>query len=313
MSTYHNYFSQNKLSINEVIDLYESNRSIFPKPSRMGKLKFANSISEISEKFDAFIFDSYGVLNTGSLLIKNVKDALIELKEKGKIIIVLTNGASYPTSNKVSLFNSWCLPFENEEVISSRDLLKDYLKNQDQIKWGVIGSPRSDLNELGVNGHILGESISKLNECEGIIYLGCEYWDQNKQIKLEHKLQNTSMKILVGNPDIVAPQKSSFSIEPGFWSLNFHKSKYFDIKYFGKPHLDIFEKAIQNIFKISQRKFNLDRIAMIGDSLHTDVLGGLASGISTVLVTNHGLFKNHDYQKEILRTQIYPDWIIPSI
>ena len=77
MSTYHNYFSQNQLSINEVIDLYESNRSIFPKPSRMGKLKFANSISEISEKFDAFIFDSYGVLNTGSLLIKNVKDALI--------------------------------------------------------------------------------------------------------------------------------------------------------------------------------------------------------------------------------------------
>ena len=42
---------------------------------------------------------------------------------------------------------------------------------------------------------------------------------------------------------------------------------------------------------------------MIGDSLHTDVLGGLASGISTVLVTNHGLFKNHDYQKEILRTK----------
>ena len=203
--------------------------------------------------------------------------------------------------------------YNNEEVISSRDLLKDYLKNQDQIKWGVIGSPRSDLNELGVNGHILGESISKLNECEGIIYLGCEYWDQNKQIKLEHKLQNISMQILVGNPDIVAPQKSSFSIEPGFWSLNFHKSKNFDIKYFGKPHLDIFEKAIQKIFKISQRKFNLDRIAMIGDSLHTDVLGGLASGISTVLVTNHGLFKNHDYQKEILRTQIYPDWIIPSI
>ena len=133
MSTYHNYFSQNKLSINEVIDLYESNRPIFPKPSRMGKLKVANSISEISENFDAFIFDSYGALNTGSLLIKNVKDALIELKEKGKIIIVLTNGASYPTSNKVSLFNRWCLPFENEEVISSRDLLKDYLKNQDQM------------------------------------------------------------------------------------------------------------------------------------------------------------------------------------
>ena len=313
MSTYHNYFSQNKLSINEVIDLYESKRPIFPKSLRMGKLKVANSISEISENFDAFIFDSYGVLNTGGLLIKNVKEALIELKEKGKIMIVLTNGASYPTSNKVSLFKSWCLPFENEEVISSRDLLKDYLKNQGQINWGVIGSPGSDLNELGVNGHILGESISKLNKCEGIIFLGCEYWDQNKQLNLENKLKNKSIQILVGNPDIVAPQKLSFSIEPGFWSRNFHKSKNFEIKYFGKPHLDIFEKAIQNIFKISKKKLKLDRIAMIGDSLHTDVLGGLAAGISTVLVTNHGLFKNHDYKKEILRTQICPDWIIPSI
>ena len=224
MSTYHNYFSKNKLAINEVIDLYESNRSILPKSSRMGKLKVANSIAEISENFDAFIFDSYGVLNTGSLLIKNVKKALIELKEKGKIIIVLTNGASYPTSNKVALFQSWCLPFENEEVISSRDLLKDYLKNQGQINWGVVGSPGSDLNELGVNGHILGESISELNECEGIIYLGCEYWDQNKQAKLENKLKKTSMQILVGNPDIVAPQKSSFSLEPGLWSRNFHKN-----------------------------------------------------------------------------------------
>ena len=52
---------------------------------------------------------------------------------------------------------------------------------------------------------------------------------------------------------------------------------------------------------------------MVGDSLHTDILGGLASKISTILVTNHGLFKNHDYLNEINKTNIFPDWIVPSI
>ena len=38
-------------------------------------------------------------------------------KRKGKIITVLTNGASYPTSKKVKTFNKWKLPFNSKEVI----------------------------------------------------------------------------------------------------------------------------------------------------------------------------------------------------
>ena len=33
-----------------------------------------------------------------------------------------------------------------------------------------------------------------------------------------------------------------------------------------------------------------DRLAMVGDTLHTDVLGGAAAGCRSVLVTDHGLF-----------------------
>ena len=30
---------------------------------------------------------------------------------------------------------------------------------------------------------------------------------------------------------------------------------------------------------------------MVGDSLHTDILGGAAAGMTTVLITDHGLFR----------------------
>ena len=52
---------------------------------------------------------------------------------------------------------------------------------------------------------------------------------------------------------------------------------------------------------------------MVGDTLHTDVLGGAAYGIKTALVTDHGLFSGYDYKKFIEQTQIVPDFIIPTI
>ena len=313
MSLYYSLFNHNNLSIDDVINLYELKTSTFPSPKRKGKMEKAKSIDEISDKFDAFIFDSFGVLNIGSTLIKNVPSALKKLKRKEKIIIVLTNGASYPTSNKVETFSNWKLPFNSSEVISSRDLLKNHLKNEKKITWGVVGSPGSDIDELGISGHILGKNMNQIDKCEGIIYLGCEYWSDKNQKTLEDHVVKNSLKVLVGNPDIIAPQKSSFSVEPGFWSYNFHKLSDSKPLYFGKPHNQIFDLAINKIMSLSNKSISLDRIAMVGDSLHTDILGGLSSKISTILVTNHGLFKDYNYYNAIEKTSIFPDWIIPSL
>ena len=313
MSSYYSLFNHNNLSIDDVINLYELKKSTFPLPKRKGKMEKAKSIDEISDKFDAFIFDSFGVLNVGSTLIENVPNALNKLKRKEKVITVLTNGASYPTSKKVETFCNWKLPFNSTEIISSRDLLKNHLKNEKKITWGVIGSPGSDIDELGISGYILGNNMKQIDKCEGIIYLGCEYWSNENQKILEDHVVKNSLKVLVGNPDIIAPQKSSFSIEPGFWSYNFHKFRASKPLYFGKPHNQIFDLAINKIIALSNKSISLDRIAMVGDSLHTDILGGLSSKISTILVTNHGLFKDYDYYNAIAKTSICPDWIIPSL
>jgi len=305
--------TKSNISTKEIINLYETHRPPLPKPIREGKMNKVNSIIDIADEFDAFILDSYGVLNVGGKIINGVFEVIKELRKQNKILIVLTNGASYPTFKKVNLFQSWGLPFNETDVLSSRDLLKSYLSKHQEKIWGVIGSPDSNLSELGVNGYILGQKMDFAKECEGFIYLGCEFWNYNNQKILENYLKKKNTTILVGNPDIIAPQNTGFSLEPGFWSLRFKKYENIKIEFFGKPHPDIYQMAIKQIYKIANKRINLNRIAMIGDSLHTDILGGLSSQISTVLVTEHGLFKNYDYMNAIKKTKIFPDWVIPSL
>jgi len=51
---------------------------------------------------------------------------------------------------------------------------------------------------------------------------------------------------------------------------------------------------------------------MVGDTLHTDILGGAAFGIKTALVTGHDLFANQDITPYIKKSGIVPNYIMTS-
>jgi predicted HAD superfamily phosphohydrolase YqeG len=77
---------------------------------------------------------------------------------------------------------------------------------------------------------------------------------------------------------------------------------------FGKPFDDAFNDAMDRLGTIEPR-----RIAMVGDTLHTDILGGRAAGTRTVLVRDHGLFAGLDTERFISCSGIVPDFSCPSI
>ena len=49
------------------------------------------------------------------------------------------------------------------------------------------------------------------------------------------------------------------------------------------------------------------QIAMVGDSLHTDILGANHQGLKSVLLTGYGLLKGLDWQALVDSTGIHPD------
>jgi ribonucleotide monophosphatase NagD (HAD superfamily) len=52
---------------------------------------------------------------------------------------------------------------------------------------------------------------------------------------------------------------------------------------------------------------------MVGDSPHTDILGGLGAGICSVLISSYGLLRDYDAEAECARLGIMPHWIVRAL
>ncbi len=111
--------------------------------------------------------------------------------------------------------------------------------------------------------------------------------------------------VLVGNPDLVAPREDGFTAEPGLFAHEVADETGIMPEFYGKPFADVFRMAAERI----DPAVPAHRIAMVGDTLHTDVLGGAAIGWRTVLVMDHGLMQaaKPDRLGEI--TDIRPDFV----
>ena len=78
-----------------------------------------------------------------------------------------------------------------------------------------------------------------------------------------------------GNPDIVAPREDGFTLEPGWYGHEIIRQTDVKPQFFGKPFDNIYAQALERVGP----NVPLDRIVMVGDTLHTDVWEALALGL----------------------------------
>jgi len=253
--------------------------------------------------------DAFGVLNLGKTGINGAVERVQLLKNMGKTVLVLTNGARLPSENALKKFLKLGFHFDLSDIVSSRDALAAAITPlPDDGFWGVMSSQNSQIETLGVPCRRLEDDKLTYDRASGFILLSASEWNESRQLLLRECLAKAPRPILVGNPDIIAPRGSHFSLEPGHYAYELGRDLKLELQLFGKPFANIYDLAFKRLPNV-----DLSRVAMVGDSLHTDILGGVAYGVKTVLVTEHGLFSGFDCRRFIMETKIVPDFIIPTI
>ncbi len=299
-----------KLDGEQVFRHYEHVRGRLPMTEFPDRYNTASALLEIADQFDVFVFDAYGVLNIGNQPIPGAAECVAGLRALGKQIMVLSNGASFGSQANVEKFASLGYDFSTGELVSSRIAAQRVLQSHgDSIFWGAMAKADYQPSEFDQPTIKLADEAAIYDNVTGFLLLSTLDWNEKRCQLLERSMELNPRPVIVANPDIVSPREKYFGIEPGYIGHRLVEILGAQVTFHGKPFGSVFDIVEERLAD----NVSGSRICMIGDTLHTDILGGAARGWKTILVCSHGMFKGMDASEYITRSGIVPDWVMPSI
>ncbi len=291
----------------EAFNAYEAVRHRLPQTtSTEVSYRRADTLEDIAHEFDVFLLDAFGVLNIGDTAIPDTPDRVRSLKAAGKRVLVVSNAAGFPHATLMEKYSRLGYDFAPQDVITSRATLLSELNGQSELHWGLMATPSAglrDLEELKLS--YLEDDPKPYEAADGFLMIGSAVWTDTRQAMLEAALLERPRPVLVGNPDIVAPREYGFSKEPGLYAHRLADRTGVAPQFFGKPFANIYDLAFHRLGRIDK-----SRVLMVGDSLHTDILGARNAGIASALISGFGFFAGHDFEAAIMKAGIIPNFVV---
>ena len=289
----------------EIFQRYEAISARLPGARAGGEVREIGSLLDITEDIDAFVFDAFGVLNLGDTPIPGAAARLEALGAAGKAVRILSNAASYDHGHAVAKFKRLGVTVSPDEIVTSRDAT---LAALDTRLWGCIAAADDALSDI-VPPHLrLSDDEARFDRAEGFLFLSSADWSTAGQARLTQSLLRRPRPVLIANADLAAPRDHGLSLEPGHFGHMLIDAGVEQVRFFGKPFAEVFDLVEATLPGVPR-----DRIAMCGDTLHTDILGAAARGWRTVFVTGDGMPKGLDTDALIAASGIRPDWRLARI
>ena len=242
----------------------------------------------ISNMYDVYFVDLWGVIHNGINLFENAITVLDELKKQQKNVVLISNAPR--SSDTVKQFLKK-LKFDLELIdllVTSGDVTKNYIhKNQKKIFYHLGPVKDNDLFE-GINN-----ISSDINETQEIICTGLVDEIGNNISDYENLFKSWILKektFVCANPDEVVSRGNNIEFCAGALA-KYYKKLGGTVLYFGKPYEEIYKFAKFNIEKKIGHIIEKKRILAIGDNLKTDIHGAQNFNIDSLLILN-GIYKD---------------------
>ena len=247
-------------------------------------------ISEISDKYDVYFVDLWGVVHNGVQCYPEALKVLEKLKEQNKKIVLISNAPRPAAVVKVFLetigLESSCYDF----LVTSGDITREYIS---------LNSSKKNFYHLGPTRDIdlfkdLNVALTSKEECDEIICTGLVSDEEEKLQDYKFLLDfflNKKIPLICANPDEVVARGEKIVFCAGALA-NQYKQEGGMVRYFGKPYSDIYSFALKKIraHKDFKDKKEINTL-VIGDNIKTDIKGANLFNLDSVLILN-GIYKD---------------------
>ena len=267
--------------------------------------------------YKVIFFDAYGVIRNYNGLIPGIKNTFEWLESVQKEYFIITNDASRSPDELVERYHAYGLTtITADRFISSGMLAREFIELK--VKTGIVaylGTAGSAhyIQQPGIEVLPIQEiNESNIEKVTALALLDDEGFDwQDGLNKAVNLLRWRSIPAIVANPDGAYPvSKHDVGIAIGGLSWMIEKITGKKLFRFGKPDSQIFmfawELARQKLPDLQKKE-----ILMVGDTLHTDILGGNKFGLDTALVLTGNILKE-DAITRINASGIVPTFICES-
>ena len=246
------------------------------------------SIDTLIARYDALLFDAYGVLVHRDGLLPGARGTLARLRDLGKPFLVVTNSAARLPERAAARYRGFGLPIEPDQIVTSGALLKPYFSGQglQGLRFAILG-PRDTYRYVELAG---AEPVPPNADFDGVVIgdqVGFPFLESIDAVlsrlivKFDH---GESQPLILPNPDLVYPKAEGFGITSGAVALIIEaalKQRYpnrSDTAFIplGKPEPTLFAEAV--------RRAGTRNVVMIGDQIDTDIQGACRFGIDSALV-----------------------------
>lgn len=260
------------------------------------KKRVLNHLLEITDFFDCFLFDAYGVFNFGNNVSASALEVMAFLVSCGKKVGILSN-ATYLSADGMERYNKKGLQqgVHYQEFLTSgqfafEDIKKGKLSVEGQ-KYAVLGTanfkkPENKIPALFSDSSY--EFVEKIDLAD-FVYCGIpqiineDQENVEKFLPLLKQFQTRNLTMVCANPDFRAMENGRFVVRQGLICEEYEKMGGKVISY-GKPDDRIFYYILSRL-GVS----NKERVLMVGDTDRTDILGANKAGIKSCLVLENGV------------------------
>ncbi len=275
------------------------------------------SFQSIALKYKAIFFDAYGVLKNHKGVIPGIRETISFLQAHDIEFYLLTNDASRSPEDLAAHYQLRGVDaITPDRIISSGMLALDFLKSK--VNGGTVAylGTSESAHYVETRGlrtiSIRNLDLEHVDDIHALVLLDDEGFDWMENInKAVNLLRKRNMAVIVANTDMTYPvAKQDVAIAIGGIANMLEQIVQKTFIRFGKPDAQIFQFAYEHI----QQHGPIDKreILMVGDTLHTDILGGNKFGIDTCLVLT-GNTQPGKAENQIETTGIIPDYICESV
>lgn len=249
-------------------------------------------VRALTDDFDDFVVDLWGVVHDGGEPFDGVVAALEELAGAGRRVLFVTNTSRLGGEVEATLVSRLGIPRRLfHDVVSSGDLTKAALVARDPSLFaGLPASPRCvHLGDPGYVPWLFGLGLDfageeALADADLLVVTGAPA-DEHGIAETRARLAPSARRgvpLLCTNPDRIIPSASGARLGPGAVAHAYGELGGRAVLY-GKPHPPIYAEARRRLGGPASR-----RVVALGDLLVTDIRGARAAGIPSVLVARTG-------------------------